>query len=173
MVVASIIGRGAGWSASGVKSLVREPTFFSVVWHGGPEQNSSQVSLRTFTPRTSGEKGATASSRRSRSSSRRFARLFLHLDTGLRSGRISAVNVQSGGMNFEDVRQSLREALIQKTLLGLDIAQYNPERDPDGAGAQKLVDLLVDVLAARLEALAPPAEIPAASTQPVPDESSS
>ncbi len=76
-------------------------------------------------------------------------------------------------MNFEDVRQSLREALSQKTLLGLDIAQYNPDRDPDGSGAQKLVDLLVDVLAARLEALAPPAEIPAASTQPVPDESSS
>ena len=43
----------------------------------------------------------------------------------------------------------------QKTLLGLDVAQYNPDRDPDGSGAQKLVELLVDALSARLATAAP------------------
>ncbi|MFI5098357.1 MAG: hypothetical protein ACHQT6_10325, partial [Candidatus Acidiferrales bacterium] len=39
---------------------------------------------------------------------------------------------------------------------GLDVAQYNPDKDPDGSGAKKLVDLLVEVLSARLEALTAP-----------------
>jgi hypothetical protein len=42
-------------------------------------------------------------------------------------------------------------------LLGLDIAQYNPDKDSDGTGAKKIVDLLADALAARLESLAAPA----------------
>src|SRR5207237_1238826 len=59
----------------------------------------------------------------------------------------------SGGLGFEDVRQSLREVLSQKTLLGFDVAQYNPDRDPDGSGAQKVIALLVDALSARFAAL--------------------
>jgi hypothetical protein len=55
--------------------------------------------------------------------------------------------------------------LSQKTLLGLDVAQYNPERDPDGSGARKLVDLLVSALSVRLET--PLSERPAAA-EPVP-----
>jgi hypothetical protein len=49
------------------------------------------------------------------------------------------------------------EFVKQKNLLGLDVAQYNPDRDPDGASARKVVDLLADALAARLESLAAPA----------------
>jgi hypothetical protein len=86
----------------------------------------------------------------------------LHLDTDIiAQEEFPPVNVPgSGGLCLEEVRAALREALRQKTLLGLDVAQYNPDRDPDGSGAQKLVELLVDALSARLATAAP--EKPAA-----------
>jgi arginase len=84
----------------------------------------------------------------------------LHVDIDIiAQEEFPAVNVPgSGGLNFADVRQSLREVLSEKTLLGMDVAQYNPDRDPDGSSAQKLVDLLVDALTVRFEALNKPAE---------------
>jgi hypothetical protein len=61
------------------------------------------------------------------------------------------------------------EFVKQKNLLGLDVAQYNPDRDPDGSAARKVVELLADALAARLESLAapaPPAAAPATEDTP-------
>jgi len=82
-----------------------------------------------------------------------------------------AVNVpDSGGLSFAEVRASLTEFVKHKNLLGLDIAQYNPDKDPDGSGAKKLVDLLADALSARLAALAPP---PAAAPAPAPEDATS
>jgi arginase family enzyme len=74
------------------------------------------------------------------------------------------VNVPgSGGLRFDDVRAAFNEFARHKNLLGLDVTQYNPDKDPDGSGAKKIVDLLVDALSARLEPLtAPPSEPPAA-----------
>jgi len=40
---------------------------------------------------------------------------------------------------------------VQPNLAAIVVAGYNPELDPDGAAARRLVDLLVEVLAARLE----------------------
>ncbi len=182
MVVASIIGRGAPelvrfW---GETPLVREPDvlLYGLARVDPPEQEFlSRSPLRYVYAADIQKKGAAASSRDALAHLHADSREFvLHLDTDIiTQEEFPSVNVPgSGGMNFEDVRQSLREALGQKTLLGLDVAQYNPDRDPDGSGAQKLVDLLVDALAARLEALVPPRETPAASdTQPAPDDSSS
>jgi len=81
----------------------------------------------------------------------------------------------SGGLRFEDVRAALTEFAKHKNLLGLDIAQYNPEKDPDGSAAKKLVDLITEVLAARLQAFDTPAPEPAggASDPPGPTEVSS
>jgi arginase family enzyme len=62
----------------------------------------------------------------------------------------------SGGLRLDDVRAALAEFVKHKNLLGLDVAQYNPDKDPDGSGARKLVDLLVEVLAARPQALETP-----------------
>jgi arginase family enzyme len=74
------------------------------------------------------------------------------------------VNVPaSGGLRLDVVRAALSEFAKHKNLLGLDVAQYNPDKDPDGSGARKLVDLLVEVLSARLEALTAPAAEPAAA----------
>src|SRR5207249_4381104 len=83
----------------------------------------------------------------------------LHLDTDVIAQEdFPAVNVPgSGGLRFDDVHASFIEFVKHKNLLGLDVAQYNPDKDPDGSGARKLVDLLVEALSARLEALAAPA----------------
>jgi len=79
---------------------------------------------------------------------------------------IPAVNVPgSGGLRFDDVRSSFIEFVKHRNLLGLDVAQYNPDKDPEGSGARKLVDLLVEALSARLEALAAPAAESAASPE--------
>jgi arginase len=115
------------------------------------------------------KKGAAASARAALSHLHTETREFVfHLDSDvIAQEEFAPVNVPgSGGMSFEEVRQSLREILSQKTLLGLDVAQYNPDRDPDGSGARKLVDLLVDGLSARMDALAP---APAASAAEVAD----
>jgi hypothetical protein len=47
------------------------------------------------------------------------------------------------------------------------VAQYNPDKDPEGRGAKMLVDLLVEALSARLEALTAPAAEPAAGPEEV------
>lgn len=181
MVVASIIGRGAPelvrfWGES---PLVREP---DVLLYGlervdPPEQEFiSKSPLRYVYAAEIRKKGAAASSRDALAHLHADSREFvLHLDTDIiAQEEFPAVNVPgSGGLNFEDVRQSLREAVSQKTLLGLDVAQYNPDRDPDGSGARKLVDLLVDALTARLDALAAPEEPVAGAAEPVSEESKS
>jgi len=88
----------------------------------------------------------------------------VHLDTDvLDAGELPSVNVPgTGGLRFDDARAILQEIVQHKNLLALDIAQYNPDKDPDGSGAKKLVDLLVDVLSARLASQddAPPAPAP-------------
>jgi hypothetical protein len=55
------------------------------------------------------------------------------------------------------------EFVKNPNLLGLDVAQYNPDKDNDGAGAKKLVDLLVEALTARLQAI-PESETATAGT---------
>jgi arginase family enzyme len=66
------------------------------------------------------------------------------------------------------VRAALKVILGHKNLVGLDIAQYNPDKDPNGDGAKKLVDLLVESLSARLETPTASSNEPAAQ----PEESS-
>jgi arginase family enzyme len=70
-------------------------------------------------------------------------------------------------MRFDDVRAAFVEFAKHKNLLGLDVAQYNPDKDPEGSGAKKLVALLVEALSARLEALTTPATEPAAGSEEV------
>jgi arginase len=184
MVVASIIGRGAPelvrfW---GETPLVREPDvlLFGLERLDPPEQEFlSKSPLRYVYAADIQKKGAALSARDALAHLHAESREFvLHIDLDIIAQEdFPPVNVPgSGGLSFDDVRQSLREVLSQKTLLGLDVAQYNPDRDPDGSGAQKLVDLLVDGLTARFQTLASPPEpltsSPAAEiTQPAADES--
>ena len=174
MVVASIIGRGAPelvrfWGES---PLVREPDvlLFGLDRVDAPEQEFlSKSPLRYVYAADIQKKGVAASARDALAHLHADSRDFiLHVDTDIiAQEEFPAVNVPgSGGLSFEEVRLSLREILSQKTLLGFDVAQYNPDRDPDGSGAQKLVGLLVDALAARFEALTGPSEPPTSSPAP-------
>ena len=178
MVVAHVIGRGAPelvrfWSES---PLVREPDvlLFGLDRMDPPEQEFLTKSpMRHVLAVDIQKRGAAASARDAVAHLHADTRDFvLHLDTDIIAQQdFPSVNVPgSGGLSLQEVSQALREVLTQKTLLGLDVAQYNPDRDPDGSSAQKLVALLVDALSVRLEPslAAPEAAAPeAASPEPV------
>jgi arginase len=172
MVVAHIIGRGAPelvrfWGES---PLVREPdvTLFGLERLDPPEQEFLAKSpLRHNYAGDIQFKGGGKAAREALTQVHADSHEFvLHLDADVIAQEdFPAVNVPgSGGLGFEDVRAAFVEFAKHKNLLGLDVAQYNPEKDPDGSGAKKLVDLLVEALSARLEALTAPTESPAAGS---------
>ena len=159
MVVAHIIGKGAPelvrfW---GEPPLVREPdiTLFGIARLDPPEQELLAHSpLRHVNASDIQARGAAASAADAlnhlHADSREFV-LHLDLDVIAQEEFPAVVVPGSGGLSFEDVRAALKVILGHKNLVGLDIAQYNPDKDPNGDGAKKLVDLLVESLSARLE----------------------
>ncbi len=173
MVVAHIIGKGAPelvrfWSEA---PLVREPdvTIFGLERLDPPEQEFLAKSpMRHIDAGDIQSKGGSKAAHEALVQVHADTREFvLHLDVDVIAREdFPAVNVPgSGGMRFDDVRSSFIEFVKHKNLLGLDVAQYNPDKDPEGSGARKLVDLLVEALSARLEALAAPAAESAASPE--------
>jgi arginase len=175
MVVAHIIGKGAPelvrfWSDA---PLVREPdvTLFGIERLDPPEQEFLNKSpMRHIHAADIQSKGGSKAAHDGLVQVHADAREFvLHLDLDVIAQEdFSAVNVPgSNGLRFDDVRAAFIEFAKHKNLLGLDVAQYNPDKDPDGSSAKKVVELLVEVLSARLEALAAPAAEPAASSEEV------
>jgi arginase len=173
MVVAHVIGRGAPELVRffGESALVREPdvTLFGLERLDPPEQEFlSKSPMRHIDAADVQSKGGSAAARDGLAYVHADAHEFvLHLDTDVIAvGEFPAVNVPgSGGLNLADVHAALSEFAKHKNLLGLVVAQYNPDKDPDGSGAKKLVDLLVEALSARLEpAAAPAAETPEVSS---------
>jgi len=175
MVVAHIIGRGAPelvrfWSDA---PLVREPdvTLFGLERIDPPEQEFLAKSpMRHLDAADIHVKGAAKAAHDALVQVHADAREFvLHLDTDVIAQEdFPAVNVPgSGGLRLDEVRTALVEFAKHKNLLGLDVAQYNPDKDPDGSGAGRLVDLLVEALSARLEALTAPAADTAAGSAEV------
>jgi len=175
MVLASIIGKGSPelvrfW---GEPPLVREP---DALIYGLKRVDQPEVDFLTRSPlrhvyaadiRLQGaEKSAHDAATHLHADTREF---MLHLDLDvIAQEEFPAVNVpDSGGLSYGEVRSSFVEFVKQKNLLGLDIAQYNPDKDPDGSAARRVVDLLADALAARLESLAAPA--PPAAAPPAED----
>lgn len=175
MVVAHILGKGAPelvrfW---GEPPLVREPdvTLFGLERLDPPEQEYLAKSpMRHDHAADIQFKGGARAAQEALAHMHADAHDFvLHLDTDVIAQEdFPAVNVPaSGGLRFEDVRLALVEFLKHRNLLGLDVAQYNPDKDPDGSSAKKLVDLLAEALAARLQALeTPPAEPAPGATGP-------
>jgi arginase len=170
MVVAHVIGKGAPelvrfW---GETPLVREPdvTLFGIDRLDPPEQEFlSKSPMRLIGAAEIQSKGGNAAAHHALACVHADAHEFvLHLDTDvIANEEFPAVNVPaSGGLSLMDVRAALAEIGKQTNLLGLDVAQYNPDKDPDGSGAKKLVDLLVEVLSARLEAMT--AAVPESAT---------
>jgi arginase len=169
MVVAHIVGRGAPelvrfW---GETPLVREPDvlLYGISRLDPPEQEVLAKSpLRHVTAEQIAAKGAEKSASDALTHSHADTRDFiLHVDLDVISGdELGAVNVPtSGGLSYAQVRDSLKKFAAHKNLLGLDIAQFNPDKDPDGSAAKKIVDLLVEALTARLAAADSPEPAPA------------
>jgi arginase len=165
MVVAHIIGKGAPelvrfWSEA---PLVREPdvTLFGLERLDPPEQEFlSKSPMRHLYAADIQSKGGSKAAQEALAQVHADAREFvLHLDIDVvAQEEFPAVNVPgSGGLRFDDVRTSFIEFVKHKNLLGLDVAQYNPDRDSDGRAAKKLVDLLAEALSTRLETLTSPA----------------
>jgi arginase len=177
MVLAHIIGRGAPelvrfW---GEPPLVREPdvTLFGLARLDPPEQDFlSRAPLRHVHAADIQAKGAAAAAADAlnhlHADSREFV-LHLDLDVIAQQDFPAVVVPGSGGLGLDDVRAALREIVRRKNLVGLDVAQFNPDKDPNGDCAKKIVDLLVESLSTRLETPAPTSTEPAA---PQPEESS-
>jgi arginase len=180
MVVAHIIGRGAPelvrfWSEA---PLVREPdvTLFGIERLDPPEQEFlSKSPMRHIRAADIQSKGGTKAAQEALVQVHADTREFvLHLDLDVIAQEdFPAVNVPgTDGLRFDDARAAFVEFAKHKNLLGLDVAQYNPEKDPDGDGAKRVVDLLVEALTARLEALSAPV-VPAAEPSAGSEEVSS
>ncbi len=77
----------------------------------------------------------------------------LHFDVDTLSSReFGATDFPGeGGLSLNEVRDALRVFAVQPNLAAIVVAGYNPELDPNGEAARRLVDLLAEVLAARLE----------------------
>jgi arginase len=181
MALAGIIGKGSPelvrfW---GEPPLVREPDtlIYGLVRVDPPEQDfMTRSPMRHVYAVDIQAKGSAAAAQSALSQLHADGREFLlHLDLDvIAQEEFPAVNVpDSGGLSLAEIQESLTEFAKHKNLLGLDLAQYNPDKDSDGSGAKKLVDLLVAVLSARLAALAPAAPAPAAEEAPAEEPASS
>ena len=176
MVVAHIIGKGAPelvrfW---GEPPLVREPdiTLFGIDrLDPGEQELLGKSPLRYVLAVDIQSKGAVAAAKDALAHLHADTREFvLHLDLDvISSDDLPAVNVPgSGGLTFAEVRAAFIEFVRHKNLLGVDVSQFNPGSDVDGAYAKKIVDLLVEAFSARLESTeAPAAPAPSsAETEP-------
>jgi len=174
MALAGIIGKGSPelvrfW---GEPPLVREPDtiLYGVERIDPPEQEFlSRSPLRHIYAADVQARGAASAAQHALAQLHADARDFmLHLDVdSIAQEDFPATTLPgSGGLSVSDVQASLVEFVKHKNILGLDVSQYNPDKDRDGSSAGKLVDLLVEVLAARFAALNAPAT-PPAPTAPV------
>lgn len=182
MVVAHIAGRGAPelvrfWSEP---PLVREPdiALFGVSRLDPPEEALLATSpMRRYTP--DDIRGAGAAAAAQAAADRLHAgkkQIVLHLDVDvISSGEFGASEFGTpAGMQTEEVRAALETFAKDSSLAAINIAEYVPERDPEGAAARLLIDLLGSALAGRLAALVVPeaaAAVPMSAGAPKPAES--
>ncbi len=159
MVISQVLGRGAPelvrfW---GEPPLVREPdiALFGFERLDPPEEQYLVGSpLRRHSAQEVSTGGAEAVARlaleRVHAAKHEF---ILHFDVDvITSEEFPWINYPgSGGLTFDEVRAALRVFVSQTNLAAFNVAGYNPELDPEGEGARKLIDLLADVLATRLE----------------------
>lgn len=98
--------------------------------------------------------GASASAREAVAAVSRGAPAFwLHLDLDvLATDELAAVDYpQPGGLTWPELRELGASALTAPGCAGVSIAIYNPDRDPDGAGAERIVRFAADLVAAARE----------------------
>jgi arginase len=76
-------------------------------------------------------------------------RLWVHFDVDVfDEGEMPAVTyAQPGGLDWGQVEALLRPLVSAGALVGLSIADFEPDKDPDGHNARRLADLLARLLA--------------------------
>jgi len=171
MVISHVIGRGAPelvrfW---GEPPLVREPdvALFGIERLDQPEEQFLTHSpLRRYPAYEISRRGASVVAEEALERVHGLRHEFvLHIDLDVIAGEdFLATNLSApGGMRWEQLEQALAVFVRQPTLAALEISAYNPALDPDGAAAQRVVELLVKTLALRLPA--PAASVPPAAEQ--------
>jgi len=174
MVVSHLTGRGAAelvrfW---GEPPLVREPdlALFGVERLDPSEDELLQRStIRSYLARDVQRMGATAAAQtavdRIHGNGYQFV---LHFDVDVIADFRATNYPGGGGLKLEEVRDALMVFVRQKHLAAMEVTAYNPAKDSDGSGAKLIIDLLTEVLAARLQALNRTAD----GNAPVPETSS-
>lgn len=170
MVVSHLTGRGAAelvrfW---GEPPLVREPdlALFGIDRLDPREEEALRnATLRSFTADEIRRKGAAAVAEialdRVHAKSSEFV---LHFDVDAIADFPATNYPGSGGLSLGEVREALEVFARGKNLAAIEVTAYNPAKDPDGAGAATIIDLLAGALEKRLEYLKSGAE-EATSTQ--------
>lgn len=159
MVVAHLTGRGAAelvrfW---GEPPLVREPdlALFGVDRLDPSEEEFLRRStLRKFMADDIKVMGAAAAARaaldRIHANGYEF---ILHFDVDAIADFPATNYPASGGLTLEEAREALDLFMQQKTLAAVEVTAYNPAKDPDGAWAKRVIDLLAHGFGNRLSVL--------------------
>ncbi len=73
---------------------------------------------------------------------------WLHLDLDVLDSRsLPAVSYQQpGGLDWDELQELARPLATSGAIVGMSVADYNPDLDEGGACARRIVDLLADVL---------------------------
>lgn len=178
MVISHVVGRGAAelvrfWSEP---PLVREPdvAVFGVArLDPAEEEVLNRTPLRRYLAADVQRMGAAAAAQeaidRIHAGGHEFV---LHFDVDVIADFQATNYPAAGGLRLDEVREALEVFATQKHLAAIDVSAYDPAKDPDGAGAKLVIELLATVLQKRLEVLresAPAAaEAPAAPAPPAP-----
>src|ERR1700683_182813 len=159
MVVSHLSGRGAAelvrfW---GEPPLVREPdlALFGVARLDPPEEQLLATSpLRRYLASDVQRLGAAAPAHaaidRIRGNGYQFV---LHLDVDVIADFAATNYPGSGGLSLAEVREARLVFAQQPELAAFELTAYNPTKDPDGSGAKLIIDLLAEILEARLKTL--------------------
>lgn len=159
MVVSHLTGTGAAEMVRfwGEPPLVREPdlALFGVArLDPGEDQLLGKSPLRCFHAADVQRMGAAAAAHaaveRIHANGYEF---ILHFDVDVIADFQATNYPGTGGLSLEEVRQALEVFVTQKHLAAIEVAAYNPTKDPDASAAKLIIDLLVEVLAKRLETL--------------------
>lgn len=176
MVISHMAGRGAPelvrfW---GEPPLVRESdmVLFGIHRLDAPEEAALKRSpIRHFRAAEIQRRGAAESARaaiRQLHSGQYEFVLHVDVDTISSSEFPAATFAAEGGLSFADLREALKVFAAEKSFAILEITTYNPEKDPDGSGAAKLIELICDVLQVRAAAMEASAAAAAAAAETAP-----
>ena len=159
MVISHVVGRGAAelvrfWPEP---PLVREPDlalFGTARLDPAEEEVLSRTPLRRYLAADVHAKGAAAAAEAAIDGIHAGGHEFvLHLDVDVIADFQATNDPGSGGLSLDEVREALGVFAQQKHLAAIDVAGYNPAKDPEGEGARSVVELLVSVFRQRLGAL--------------------